>query len=242
MSRDWLRSGRQYPAIVTAMDTSLVGGDNPEIRATADEGRRINPWPVALAAALIFLGGAFGYLIGVRGSETPSSSVDIGFLNDMSDHHDQAVTMALLALERSEDQVVRGFAQDVLVFQRSELGAMSVYLADQGATRAAFDPERTAMGWMGMSTTLSSMPGMATDDDLALLQEADGEGFDLLFLELMGAHHEGGIHMAEFAAANAEDPRVQALAGRMAENQTIEVREYESYTDRLRAEGATAGA
>jgi uncharacterized protein (DUF305 family) len=227
---------------VTVIDTSLAVVGTAETPASSDGERRINPWPIALAAALIFLGGAFGYLIGVRGSEAPSSSVDVGFLNDMSDHHDQAVTMALLALERSEDQVVLGFAQDVLVFQRSELGAMSVYLADQGATRASFDPERTAMEWMGMPTTLSSMPGMATDEDLALLQAAEGEAFDLLFLELMGAHHEGGIHMSEFAAANAEDPRVRALAGRMAENQTIEVREYESYADRLRAAGTSAGA
>lgn len=228
---------------MTAFDTALpTGVETPVAPASNDGGRRINLWPIALAAALVFLGGSFGYLIGVRTSETPTSSVDVGFLNDMSDHHDQAVTMALLALERSEDQVVRGFAQDVLVFQRSELGAMSVYLADQGADRAAFDAERTAMEWMGMPTALSSMPGMATEEDLALLKEADGEAFDLLFLELMGAHHEGGIHMSGFAAANADDTRVRALAGRMAENQAIEVREYQSYTERLRAAGTTAGA
>jgi uncharacterized protein (DUF305 family) len=157
---------------------------------------------------------------------------------DMSDHHDQAVQMAIMELAHGQDPTVKGFAQDVLLFQRSELGAMAVLLDDHGASRPDYDPERTAMAWMGMSTPLSEMPGLATDLEMSELDAARGRASDLLFLSLMSAHHEGGLHMAEYAAANASDPRVRALAERMAEYQAVEVREYEMAQERL---GAPSG-
>lgn len=229
------RTGRRYSPGVTTTEipTRDSGAADP------DPSRSLRFWPVALVLALVFLGGAVGYLVGVRSSGTPSGAVDVGFLNDMSDHHDQAVTMGLLALATSDDPVVRGFAQDVVVFQRSELGTMSAYLSDQDTARLDYDAERPVMAWMGMSTTLSTMPGMASEEDLARLREARGPEFDLLFLQLMRAHHEGGIHMATYAAENASDPRVRELAARMARNQEIEVREYDAHLDRLDRASAT---
>lgn len=188
---------------------------------------------VALVVALMFLGGAIGYVVGVRGSDPRSSGVDVGFMIDMSDHHDQAVRMAIMELAHGQDQTVRGFAQDVLLFQRSELGAMGVHLANQGAVRPELDPERIAMSWMGMATPVGEMPGMATDAQLDQLDAARGLESDRLFLELMSAHHEGGLHMAEFAAAHATDPEVRALAQRMAQYQAVEVREYAHQQERL---------
>jgi len=197
--------------------------------------RRPSAGFIVLILALAFLGGAIGYFFGVRGSETPTSAVDVGFMADMSDHHDQAVQMAIMELAHGQDPTVLGFAQDVLLFQRSELGAMAVLLDDHGAARPEYDPERTAMAWMGMSTLLSEMPGLATEAEMAELDAARGRASDLLFLSLMSAHHEGGLHMAEFAAANASDPRVRALAERMAKYQAVEVREYEMAQERLGA-------
>ena len=204
--------------------------------------RGIGAGLVSLIIALVFLGGAIGYLVGMRTSETPTSAVDTGFMADMSDHHDQAVQMAIMELAHGEDPTVRGFAQDVLLFQRSELGAMAVLLEDHGATRPDYDPQRTVMAWMGMSTDLASMPGLATEQEMAELNAARGEASDLLFLELMSAHHEGGVHMAQYAAENASDPRVRELAGRMARFQAVEVREYEMSQKRLGAVVAEDGA
>jgi uncharacterized protein (DUF305 family) len=50
-----------------------------------------------------------------------------------------------------------------------------------------------------------------------------------MFLDLMTAHHRGGVEMANHAAAHAADPRVRTLAGRMASVQTSEIDEYEHY-------------
>lgn len=195
-----------------------------------------------LIAAVVFLGCAVGYFVGVRGSEGPSSTVDIGFMVDMSDHHDQAVRMALMEQAHGQDSTVLGFAQDVVLFQRSELGAMGVMLEDQGATRPELDAGREAMGWMGMATPVGSMPGMATDAQLDRLDAARGLESDRIFLTLMSAHHEGGLHMAQYAADHAADPRVRALAARIAQYQSVEMREYRHQLDRLGADPAQPSA
>ena len=69
------------------------------------------------------------------------------------------------------------------------------------------------------------MPGLATDAQLKALQSASGPAADDLFVQLMTAHHEGGIHMAEVAASKAESADVRQLANAMAANQRTEITE-----------------
>ena len=53
------------------------------------------------------------------------------------------------------------------------------------------------MAWMGHSgMTLAMMPGYATDDELNELSTATGMVKGRLWLELMTAHHRGGVEMA----------------------------------------------
>jgi uncharacterized protein (DUF305 family) len=53
---------------------------------------------VLAVVGLLMLGAAVGLLIGLPGSSTSSvpgaGSVDVGFAQDMSEHHQQAVQMA----------------------------------------------------------------------------------------------------------------------------------------------------
>jgi uncharacterized protein (DUF305 family) len=193
-----------------------------------------NPlWWVALIGALAFLVGSVGYLVGVRTTE-PSATfneVDIGFLQDMIDHHDQAVQMALLELANGEDPTARHFAEEVLLFQRWEIGVMDRLLEEANATRGGVP--RNVMAWMGATVPLADMPGLASEAEMQALADAEGAEADRLFLELMRVHHEGGIHMAEYAAENGSNERVRELAGRIAEYQRIEVREYTMLMERL---------
>lgn len=188
---------------------------------------------VVLGVALAFLVGAAGYFIGTRTASPPTSAVDEGFLQDMSDHHDQAVELALLGSRRATDPVVRDFATEVLLFQRRELGLFQAYQQERGITPADYDPERTTMAWMDMPRPLATMNGMATPEQIDALEAAAGAEFDRMFLELMQAHHVGGVHMAEYAATNAADPKIRLLADRMAKNQSAEVKEYQAVLDRL---------
>jgi uncharacterized protein (DUF305 family) len=183
----------------------------------------------ALGVALAFLGGAVVYYAGSR--DRSPGEVDVGFVQDMTTHHDQAVEMALIELDRGENPTVLGFAKDILIFQNRELGIMATRLDDWGSDPA--DRPATAMGWMDMETAPGEMPGMATEAEMDALAGAEGAAADALFLELVTEHHRGGIHMAGYAATHAGDDEVRELAGRMARWQAIEINEMAQTAERL---------
>jgi uncharacterized protein (DUF305 family) len=189
---------------------------------------------VVLAAALAFLAGAVGFALGAAQDEPAwGSDLDAAFMLDMAHHHEQAVTMSILATENATDLVTRNFARDVLIFQRYELGLMDAYLARMDVDRAEVDPDREAMGWMGTPVPLDEMVGLASDEELDALRDARGLDADVLFLELLIRHHEGGVHMAEDASVRAEAPEVRRLAEYQATTQRAEIAEYRSALDRM---------
>lgn len=188
---------------------------------------------ITMTIALAFLAGAIGYVIGVRTSEPALAAVDRGFLVDMTLHHDQAVVLAITALPNLTDPAVRGFATEVIVFQRYELGRMAQVLAEHGEVQPTPSPTMETMAWMGHPTPLVAMDGMASDAEIEALEEARGTEADLLFLDLMTEHHRGGLHMAQEAATQASNIHVRSMADVMAENQTTEIREYAVIRDRV---------
>jgi uncharacterized protein (DUF305 family) len=194
---------------------------------------------VVLGLALAFLVGALGYLIGVRTTDegVPGNEVDVGFLEDMASHHDQAVQLALIELDRGSDPIAREFASEVVLFQRYELGRIRNFQDEQGVAPPEYSLDRETMAWMGMPTPLADMPGMATPEEIARLEQAEGLEADLLFLALMRDHHLGGVPMAEYAADQAADPAIREMAEVMARNQRLEVEEYEHLIGRLAPAG-----
>jgi uncharacterized protein (DUF305 family) len=180
--------------------------------------------------ALAFLGFSFALFLN-RDQSPASDSVDVGFLQDMITHHEQAVAMAQSELVNGSDPTVLSFAREILMFQSMEIGQMDQLLHEWGAGRG--DPDRQAMTWMGMSTSLDTMPGMATKDQLAELRSAKGAEADALFLELMAAHHRGGLHMSEYAAEHADSSAVRVIAASAAQNQAVEINEFAETVERL---------
>ena len=193
-------------------------------------------WALAIAA-LVFLAGALGYAIRAFAEPSPNelSGTDIGFLVDMIDHHDQAVEMSIIAVDGASDPQVRRLAQEVIISQRWELGIMESVLGRAGLTRGT-DPERLAMGWMGMAPMpVAEMPGLATEAQIEELRAASPDEVNDLFLELMIAHHEAGVAMAEYEAANGSNAYVRQFASDIAANQRDEVDEYRRVQARLAA-------
>jgi uncharacterized protein (DUF305 family) len=181
-----------------------------------------------IAVGLVLLGGGLAVLLGIGRTEPPTAdSVDAGFSRDMGLHHLQGVEMANLALDRSEDPAVRGLAFDIAETQKDQAGRMQGWLALWGLPPTGGDP----MAWMnggdgGHSAHAmgedGAMPGMATEEELAVLRELSGPPFDVEFLRLMMRHHQGGLAMAEYAAAHADVRAVRTLATRIADSQTAE--------------------
>jgi uncharacterized protein (DUF305 family) len=182
---------------------------------------------VAVAAGVVLVAGIVALAVDGAGARGPRhGEVDVGFLQDMIDHHEQANLLAAVALRGDASPPVRNLALDVVASQRYEIGLMEGWLMEWGLDRG--DPGRRAMAWMGMATAPDAMPGMATQGQITALAGLAGGDLDVEFLRLMADHHRGGVHMADAAVREAEHPNVRWLAGTMSRNQRREIRDIET--------------
>ncbi|MFF5897443.1 DUF305 domain-containing protein [Streptomyces argenteolus] len=172
-----------------------------------------------------------------RSSAAPAeASADVGFARDMSVHHQQAVEMAFLVRDRTEDEDVRRLAYDIINTQANQRGMMLGWLESWGRPKSS---ERPPMKWMGHPATPDDgalMPGMATDTELERLRTAEGRDAEVLFLRLMTVHHRAGADMARAAAASAGTDEIGGLAAGMARAQESEI---SLMADMLKARNAT---
>ena len=177
---------------------------------------------VVLIAAVAFLVGAIAYVIGDRsGSEDPLNAVDVGFMQDMGYHHDQATELSLLLLAKDDvDPNLKAFAQEIIIGQRYEQGIYSSTLDRFGHSS---DPGDTVMGWMGEEMPIEDMTGLATEAQMDQLRAAKGKEAEALWIALMSEHHLAGLHMADYAARHGQDTTTVNLAEATVKNQRAEV-------------------
>ena len=193
-------------------------------------------WPQVLAIGVIVAALAFALGWKIQAGGTPSAdSVYVGFLRDMIDHHDQANLMSQLVLRPGVDvdPQVAAYATEILMDQRFQIGQMTAWLDDWGVGRG--DPDRQAMEWMvgGHGTPVDEMFGMQSPEKIEELEAATGEEASQLYLEMMIDHHQGGIHMADDAARNADQEKVRALAERVSRYQAGETADLRNLQRRL---------
>ena len=167
---------------------------------------------------LLLLGAIAGYWL-ARNQVPGDSSAEVGFARDMSIHHEQAVQMAALIYDRTEDEAVRSLAFDILTTQQGQIGIMSGWLDAWGLP---WTTARPRMEWMGMSID-GLMPGMATAEQMTALRNATGEAADVIFLQLMIPHHRSGVEMAQYAAEQSNLEPVRLLAQGMYTAQDLEI-------------------
>lgn len=213
--------------------------------------RAQRPALVVLAVvAVLAVGLALGSLVRLplddAGVSVPAAdSVDVGFAQDMTVHHEQAVQMANQAMSRSADPLIQSLAFDIFTSQERQIGQMQGWL---GLWGRALLPVGGYMGWMAGTShhgtgaadaatgTVSVMPGMASSEELDQLRTTTGPELDVLFLQLMLRHHQGGAEMLSFAADNAVDPVVRQFAASVAGTQ---LSEQKYLTDLLTERGGT---
>jgi uncharacterized protein (DUF305 family) len=179
----------------------------------------------------IFAAAAIWALTGDDDPPAPMNAVDVGFLQDMLDHHDQALLISNLYLEAEPQGGAAPYAREVIMFQTRDIGWMEDWLADEGYARGA--PDRMAMVWMDDPTPVAEMTGMQSPERLQELSDASGTEADRLFFEIMSDHHLGGVHMADHAAANGAREEITEFAESVSRNQRIEVVEYRQAMERL---------
>jgi uncharacterized protein (DUF305 family) len=146
-------------------------------------------------------------------------SAEAGFARDMSAHHAQAVEMAQIVQENTDDPEVTNLASDIAITQQGQIGRMQGWLSVWGLPISG-SGER--MAWMG-SEMDGRMPGMASSEKLNELRNAEGEEAERLFLRLMIPHHQAAIPMAEAVMERSDDPAVTELAEAIIASQRAEI-------------------
>jgi uncharacterized protein (DUF305 family) len=193
----------------------------------------------AIAAALlaIVVIGAAVLMWQLWPRDPGSNSAEAGFLRDMSTHHSQAVEMAMIIRDRSEAEDIDALATDIALTQSQQMGGMQGYLE---AWDLPFSGSEPSMAWMGHAG--EPMPGLATPEQVQQLRDLPVAEAEVLFLELMIRHHQGGVDMAEAILARSDQPQVELMANRVVllqdseidtMNQMLETRAQQPITDPL---------
>ncbi|MGH3900397.1 MAG: DUF305 domain-containing protein [Pseudonocardiaceae bacterium] len=225
----------------TITESSPGGVDPQRAEAPAGTKRPIMSWTRLVGfggavLAVLLLGAALGMSLqrGVGALPQPDGgSVDIGFAQDMSVHHRQAVLMAGLARDRSADPAIRSLAFDIETSQLEQIGRMQGWLSLWNAAPLSTGQHMTWMtdtsmhgmthgGRTGPTAGVATMPGLASPADLERLRASSGAQFDVLFLQLMLRHHQGGVPMATYTAQHADIPQVRNLAEKIVISQGAE--------------------
>ncbi len=200
-----------------------------------------------VAAAIVVTIGAFALgRATAPGSPTPGqNSAEAGFARDMQVHHAQAVEMALIVRDSSDDASVRSIAYDIATSQAQQSGQMFGWLAAWGLSQAANEPSMT---WMtrpardgsahhddaSVHTPGDPMPGLATSAELATLRTATGIDAERVFLELMIEHHRGGVDMAKAVLTRTSEKVVTELATSIVVAQSSEIGAMQNLLDARR--------
>lgn len=152
---------------------------------------------------------------GAPQEQADHNAADVTFAQGMIPHHRQAIEMAALAPDRASSQEVKDLAVAIEEAQDPEIATLSTWLAQWGEEV----PEEGA----GMDHSHHGASGMMTAQQLADLRAASGRAFDTAFLELMTAHHEGAVAMAETEQAEGAHQPALKMAESIVITQSAEI-------------------
>lgn len=148
-----------------------------------------------------------------------ANDADVAFARDMIPHHRQALEMARMAPEGTDDPEILQLAAAIEAAQDPEIDQMTSWLRAWGEQEP---PTSLDHGEMGHGTG-EEMPGMMTSEEMAELDGLQGADWERMFLAMMIRHHEGAIEMARTQLAEGQDPDVTALAEQVVADQEAEI-------------------
>jgi len=169
--------------------------------------------------------GYFGMMGGNRnaGGIQVMSTIDRHFIEQMIPHHDGAIAMATLALEKAERPEIKTLAGAVIRDQNREIVQMRDWYKDWFLAEV---PEGTS-SMMGGGMMSGSGMHMGGREDIQTLQNAND--FDKAFIEAMIPHHQLAVMMAQMLRSGTNRPEMLSLAGNIIESQSREIQEMQSW-------------
>lgn len=156
----------------------------------------------------------FGSPLSMRGD------MDAMFIEQMIPHHQDAISMAEVALTRADHPEIKRLARDIIETQSAEIDRMRTWYREW-YDRSVPD-SGGSFGMMGGGM----MGGAADIEDLKSADE-----FDKAFIEAMVPHHRMGVMMSQMAGSATNRPELRDLTDSIIEGQSAEIRRMRQWYD-----------
>ncbi|QDL09845.1 DUF305 domain-containing protein [Brasilonema octagenarum UFV-E1] len=147
------------------------------------------------------------------------ANYDLRFIDAMTPHHEGAVVMAKVALQKSKRPEIKKLAQEIIKAQNKEIAELKQW-------RTAWYPKApsTPMAW---NTQMNHMMEMSPEQSKAMRMDMDlgaaDNDFDLRFINAMIPHHEAAVTMAQDALNKSKRPEIKKLAQNIITSQQQEI-------------------
>ncbi|MEK7140667.1 MAG: DUF305 domain-containing protein [Patescibacteria group bacterium] len=190
---------------------------------------------ILVGAIIILLLGSTGQyksmMWGVNGSNSTTSNRTVGVMNNIDEHfieqmvphHDGAIAMAKLALQKAKRPEIKTLAQNITSAQEKEIREMQSWYKSWFGGDVKVGNTYSMMGGM-MSQGGMHMGGQ---QDITTLENATD--FDKAFIEEMIPHHQLAIMMAQMLKSGTNRPEMLTLANNIIESQSKEIEEMQSW-------------
>ncbi|WP_246063780.1 DUF305 domain-containing protein [Blastococcus colisei] len=152
------------------------------------------------------------------------NDADVVFAQGMIPHHEGALVMAEMALQRASDPRVLDLAERIQAGQGPEIDLMTGWLEEWG------EPvESGGMGGMDHGSDGGMDHGSEGMGDMP----AAGPDFDVMWLQSMIEHHDGAVVMAQIEIDDGANEEAIDLARRIVETQNDEIDEMQQLLNEL---------
>ncbi|MCR4306170.1 MAG: DUF305 domain-containing protein [Candidatus Daviesbacteria bacterium] len=173
-------------------------------------------WLIAQSAVNNNNPGMMG-MMGLRSQSQQMRAIDAHFIEQMIPHHEDAITMSRLALQKSNRQEIKTLAQNIIDSQTKEIDQMKSwykgwYNKEVPSRNQAMMRNGRGGGFMGM---------MGDETDIEELENATD--FDKAFIEEMIPHHQMAVMMSSMLKRGTSRPEMEQLADDIITSQSKEI-------------------
>lgn len=146
-------------------------------------------------------------------------NIDRHFIEQMIPHHQDAITMAEIALKKAQHPEIKKLAENIKKTQTDEITKMRSWYKKWYGVAVPKDSDRNNYG-VGM---MGQMHGgmMGNDTDVNRLENA--QDFDKAFIEEMIPHHQMAVMMGNMLKYGTAKPEMRGLADDIISAQTKEI-------------------
>lgn len=141
--------------------------------------------------------------------------MDKQFIEQMIPHHEDAIAMAKLALEKSQRSEIKELANTIIKTQSEEVTNMRIWYKDWYGT----DVPKNTMDMRG------GMMNNSMDSDSL----ADAVDFDKEFLTQMTMHHRMAVMMVRMMLGGTNRPEMEQLGKEIIDAQTKEINQMQAW-------------